>query len=286
MVRYCAAIGTEMPGYTRVDPDTTYPDQTGCDDGPCAGPFKCYTNGTDHQCVGVDETPPNGWTTDGVEHTARADCEAACGGGPTGDPCDCPENKASAAKVEYFDAVFDSITPGSSATPEQITEGLAIANATQYTLTAGTGFVWVPDITMPDVPSVGVDCETRPGQDVGSGNLVLIDGTGGLNAECTGKLFGAVATLKSYYTKAEWDNFCLGDGFPPSSPDRLVLTFDPFDASGGGAALTDSWHSCGSQDQVFEHLTVYGVIQQNHPEKYGFVFNCKVRVTFSGNPLP
>ena len=78
MVRYCAAIGTEMPGYTRVDPDTTYPDQTGCDDGPCAGPFKCYTNGTDHQCVGVDETPPNGWTTDGVEHATRADCAAVC----------------------------------------------------------------------------------------------------------------------------------------------------------------------------------------------------------------
>ena len=290
MVKYCAEIGSQMPGYTRVDPDTTYPDQTGCDDGPCAGPFKCYTNGTDYQCVGADETPPAGWTTDGVEHTTLADCQAACGGdgggGPGGNPCDCPENKALAAKVEFVDAVFDNIPPGGSATPEQIADGLAIANATQYTLTAGTGFVWVPDITMPNVPSVGRDCETRPGQEYGGTDIVLIDGTGELRAECTGKLFGAVATLGSYYTEAEWDSFCDEDGFPPRSPYRLVITFDPFDEGGSGAALTDSWHSCDSQDQVFEHPSVYGVIQRNYPERYGFVFNCKVRVTFSGNPLP
>lgn len=259
-----------------------------CCGGGGAGPFKCYTNGTDYQCVGANETPPSGWTTNGVEHANLADCEAVCGGGggPGGNPCDCPENKALAAKVEFFDAVFDSIPPGSSATPEQITAGLAIANATQYTLTAGTGFVWIPDITMPNITD-RADCATRPGQDVGGGNIVLIDGTGELNAECTGKLFGAVATLKSYYTKAEWDNFCGGAGVPPGSLYRLVMTFDPVDGVGGGsAAITDSWHSCGSPDKVFEHLTVRGAIQQNFPERYGFVFNCKVRVTFSGNPLP
>jgi hypothetical protein len=245
----------------------------------------CYDTGTEEKCITSEDIDPS-WTTDYINHPTLADCAAVCGDGPPGNPCDCPENKAPVAKVEYFDAVFDHIPPGSSATPEQITEGLAIANATEYTLTAGTGFVWVPDITMPNVPSVGVDCETRPGQDVGGGDIVLIEGTGGLNAQCDGKLFGAVATLKSYYTKEEWDSFCAEGGLLPRSPDRLVLTFDPFDGGGGGAALTDSWHSCGSQDQVFEHLAVYGIIQQNHPENYAFVFNSKVRVTFSSNPLP
>ena len=286
-MRECFEIGKQPAGYVRVDPTTEYTNEAGCKDGPCGGPFKCYTNGTEHQCVGADEIPPAGWTTDGVEHATRADCETACGGGggPSGNPCDCPENKALTAKVEFFDAVFYSIPPGSSATPEQITAGLAIANATKYTLTAGTGFVWIPDITMPNVTNIA-DCATRPGQDVGGGNIVLIDGTGGLNAECTGKLFGASAVLKIYYTKAEWDNLCAGFGAPPNSPDRLVITFDPVDGGGGGAAITDSWHSCGSPDKVFEHLTVRGTIKQYIPENYGFLFDCKVRVTFSANPLP
>ena len=75
----CFKIGTQPPGYVRIDPSTEYPDEAGCNGSPCAGPFKCYTNGTLYECVGADEPPPYGWTTDGVEHTTRADCEAVCG---------------------------------------------------------------------------------------------------------------------------------------------------------------------------------------------------------------
>ena len=45
----------------------------------CCGKWRCFTDGSDYACVGPNETPPAGWTTDGTEHSTELDCLANCG---------------------------------------------------------------------------------------------------------------------------------------------------------------------------------------------------------------
>ena len=45
----------------------------------CCKTWRCFTDGTDYVCVGPDETPPAGWTTDGIGHATELDCIANCG---------------------------------------------------------------------------------------------------------------------------------------------------------------------------------------------------------------
>ena len=45
----------------------------------CCKTWRCFTDGTDYVCVAPDETPPAGWTTDGIGHATELDCIANCG---------------------------------------------------------------------------------------------------------------------------------------------------------------------------------------------------------------
>ena len=46
-----------------------------CKSGPC---WKCYSDGTEYQCVGPDETAPDGWQTVGKCHPDEESCSEEC----------------------------------------------------------------------------------------------------------------------------------------------------------------------------------------------------------------
>ncbi len=45
----------------------------------CKISWRCFTDGDDYTCVGPNDTPPDGWTTDGISHATELDCMANCG---------------------------------------------------------------------------------------------------------------------------------------------------------------------------------------------------------------
>ena len=46
----------------------------------CCGPcWRCYTDGTNYECVGPDDTPTDGWTPVGKCHPTEEECAKACG---------------------------------------------------------------------------------------------------------------------------------------------------------------------------------------------------------------
>ena len=267
---------------------------------PVAAPFRCYTDGVNHQCFGDNEPHPAGWTTDGVEHTTLADCQAACG---SGGGCSCTDSAS--AVVTVHNAVRR--TSGGNATDAQAAAGLALINGFSYTLAGGYNSTSGRFELIHSIPAcvnwfnADITCEKRPAQDVGGGspviqgpdNLFLNCRLGDISGPPCGPIgftsgsvsFSPLLFVRQYYTTAEWDQFCsAANGFvPPPSP--IKWSFEIFGQS-GEHELT-GWVPCkGSQQFTIKNsypATFYGWYESF---TFNFDWELTIEITSTPNPLP